>query len=198
MYAIGNGESRTHLDINQLYGTKVGCNAILREYSVDHLVCCDRRMVQEAVRAEYNTRSYIYTRQDWYKQFAHYQRVRELPKLPYTGDQRWDDPFHWGSGPYAVLLAAKLAEDEPVKLIGFDLYSDNNLVNNIYKGTPNYAVQNSRSVDPKYWIHQIAKVFESFKHQKFIIYQTAEWSLPQAWIKPNIELDKISNLYYNT
>jgi hypothetical protein len=155
-------------------------------------------MVQEAVRAEYNTCSYVYTRQDWYKQFAHYQRIRELPKLPYTGDQRWDDPFHWGSGPYAVLLAAKLAEDEPVKLIGFDLYSNNNLVNNIYKGTPNYAVQHSRSVDPKYWIHQIAKVFESFKHQKFIIYQTAEWSLPTAWIRPNVEVDKISNIYYNT
>jgi hypothetical protein len=95
-------------------------------------------------------------------------------------------------------LAAKLAADEPVKLIGFDLYSDNNLVNNIYKGSPNYAVQHSRSVDPKYWIYQIAKVFELFKHQEFIIYQTDQWRLPQAWIKPNVELDNISNIYYNT
>lgn len=198
MYAIGNGESRSDLDINKLYGTKIGCNAILREYTVDHLVCCDRRMVQEAIQKEYNNYCYIYTRSDWYKQFSHYHRIRELPKLPYTGEQRWDDPFHWGSGPYAVLLAARLAKDETVNLIGFDLYGNQNLVNNLYKDTKNYAASQSRSVDPKYWILQIAKVFELFKHQKFIIYQFPEWNLPQAWIRPNVELDNISNLYYNT
>ena len=197
MYAIGNGESRAHLNINKLYGTKVGCNAILRDYTVDHLVCCDRRMVQEAIQVEYNTLSYIYTRGDWHKHFSHHPRIRELPKLPYAGNQRWDDPFHWGSGPYAVLLAAKLAKDETVNLLGFDLYGNETLVNNLYKDTKNYAAAKSRSVDPRYWILQIAKVFELFKHQKFIIYQTPEWNLPQAWIKPNVELDKISNIYYN-
>jgi hypothetical protein len=198
MYAIGNGESRAHLNIDKLHGTKIGCNAILREHVVDHLVCCDRRMVQEAVQAGYNNHSYIYTRSDWYKHFSHYPRIRELPKLPYIGNQRWDDPFHWGSGPYAVLLAAKLANKESVNLIGFDLYGNDNLVNNLYKDTKNYAAAQSRSVDPRYWIAQIAKVFELFKHHQFVIYQNPEWTLPQAWIKPNVEVDKISNIYYNT
>lgn len=198
MYAIGNGESRTHINISELYGTKIGCNAVLRQHVVDYLVCCDRRMVLEAVQAQYNTHSYVYTRSDWYQQFAHHPRIRELPKLPYTGSQRWDDAFHWGSGPYAVLLAAKMAQNESVKLVGFDLYSNNNLVNNLYKDTKNYAGSNSRRVDPKYWILQIAKIFELFKNQKFVIYQTNEWQLPSAWIKHNVELDNISNMSYNT
>lgn len=197
MYAIGNGESRINLNISGLHGTKVGCNAILREHQVDHLVCCDRRMVHEAIGAGYNTCSYIYTRSDWFKQFSHHARIRELPKLPYMGEQRWDDPFHWGSGPYAVLLASRLADNQPIRLLGFDLYSNSSLVNNIYKDTKNYAIAQSRSIDPRYWILQIAKVFEIFKHKKFVIYQSANWSLPQAWIRHNVELDSISNLHYN-
>lgn len=198
MYAIGNGESRAHLNINKLSGTKVGCNAILRQFSVEHLVCCDRRMVQEAIAANYNLNSYIYTRSDWYRHFAQHTRLRELPKLPYTGKERWDDPFNWGSGPYAVLLATRLAEQETVKLLGFDLYGNGKLVNNIYKGTPNYSDATSRSVDPKYWILQIGKIFELYKNQSFVIYQNEDWTLPEAWNYPNVSVDNISNIYYNT
>jgi hypothetical protein len=198
MYAIGNGESRAHLNIDKLSGTKVGCNAILRQFSVEHLVCCDRRMVQEAIAADYNLHSYIYTRSDWYRHFAQHVRVRELPKLPYAGKERWDDPFNWGSGPYAVLLAARLAEQETVKLLGFDLYGNGKLVNNIYKGSPNYSGAASRSVDPKYWILQIGKIFELYKNQQFVIYQTEDWTLPEAWNYSNVSVDNISNIYYNT
>ena len=48
-WAIGNGESRVGIDINNLKGFKVGCNAIVRDYTVDCLVCVDRRMVTEAL-----------------------------------------------------------------------------------------------------------------------------------------------------
>jgi hypothetical protein len=154
-------------------------------------------MVQEAVQAGYNTHSYVYTRSDWIKQFAHHQQIKELPPLHYIGNQRCDDPFHWGSGPYAVLLAANISNGEPVKLIGFDLYGNDRLVNNLYKDTKNYSAAHSRSVDPSYWIAQIAKVFEIFEHHQFVIYQTTDWSLPKAWNRPNVELDNISKIYYN-
>ena len=48
-WAIGNGESRNKVSIGNLTGIKVGCNAILRDYNVDYLVCVDRRMVTEAL-----------------------------------------------------------------------------------------------------------------------------------------------------
>ena len=49
MWAIGNGESRTTINIDKLYGPTVGCNAVHRDYYTDHLVCVDRRMVKEAI-----------------------------------------------------------------------------------------------------------------------------------------------------
>ena len=46
MYVFGNGESRTSVNISNLEGIKVGCNAIYRDYTMDHLICVDRRMVR--------------------------------------------------------------------------------------------------------------------------------------------------------
>ena len=54
MWAIGNGESRTPINIDKLEGPKVGCNAIYRDYSLDYLVCVDKRMMDEAIRASAN------------------------------------------------------------------------------------------------------------------------------------------------
>jgi hypothetical protein len=192
MYVFGNGESRTSVNIDNLSGIKIGCNAIYRDYSMDHLVCVDRRMVQEALSNNTNQHSYIYTRHDWISQF-NATRVRTVPELPYVGAERWDESFQWGSGPYAALLAAKLCKGTVVRLIGFDLYSNTQTVNNIYKGSSNYNSADKRAVDPRYWIHQIGKVFESFPNTRFIIYND-DFELPKSWKHPNVSLDTISSL----
>ena len=199
MWAIGNGESRSKVNIDKLNGPTVGCNAIYRDYYTDYLVCVDRRMMQEALHAEVNIRkdTLIYTRPDWYDQFKTL-RVREVPDLPYVGTERWDEPFQWGSGPYAVLIAAMYAKEKYVNLIGFDLHSNTKTVNNIYKGTDNYDPADKRAVDPRYWVHQIAMVFKHFPNIKFTVYQDPKWNMPKAWIKDNVYLDKISNISYNT
>ena len=49
MLVIGNGESRKHIDVDAINDTKIGCNAILRDYLVEHLICVDRKMVREAI-----------------------------------------------------------------------------------------------------------------------------------------------------
>ena len=49
MLVIGNGESRENIDLNKINTTKVGCNAIMRDFFVDHLICVDRRMVEESI-----------------------------------------------------------------------------------------------------------------------------------------------------
>lgn len=192
MYVFGNGESRTSIDIDKLHGPKVGCNAIMRDYLVDYLVCVDRRMMQEAINRKYN--SLVYTRSNWIDAYKNNQRIRVVPKLPYEGTERWDEPFQWGSGPYAVLLAAKYAKERYVNLIGFDLHSNNKKVNNMYKDTPNYDNADKRAVDPSYWIHQIGMVFNCYPKIKFTVYQEDNWELPQAWNYPNVTVDTISNL----
>ena len=192
MYVFGNGESRTSVNIDKLEGTKVGCNAIYRDYTMDHLICVDRRMVQESLDNDANEHSYIYTREDWVGRF-NAPRVRSVPKLPYVGTQRWDEPFQWGSGPYAVLLAAKLCNDRTVHLIGFDLHSTTSTINNVYKGTSNYDSVDKRPIDPRYWIHQIGMVFKYYTKINFILHHD-NFELPDSWKYSNVSLDTFDNL----
>jgi|TARA_B110000908_G_C9957132_1_gene315162 hypothetical protein len=194
MYVFGNGESRTSININNIHLPTVGCNAIVRDYLVDYLVCADKRMVMEAIGRAY--KNLIFTRNDWINLFKETANVRVVPPLPYTGTDRWDEPFQWGSGPYAVLVGAIHTKTNTVGLIGFDLHSETNTVNNIYKGTPNYIDADKRAVDPRYWIHQIGMVFKSFPKIQFTIYQD-NWELPKAWNQSNVMVDKISKIRYN-
>ena len=195
MLVIGNGESRKDIDLDKHIDTKIGCNAIHRDYRVDHLICVDRRMVQQAVDANVNETSIVYTRTDWIDAYRSNQKIRTVPKLLEEGNERWDEPFQWGSGPYAVLLGAKMNEE--VSLIGFDLYSTTNNVNNVYKDTNGYDASTKRAVDPRYWIHQIGKVFEIYRRRTFTIYQQQDWELPKVWNYPNVSVDNISNISYN-
>jgi hypothetical protein len=192
MLVIGNGESRKGIDLNKHFDTKIGCNAIHRDFHVDHLICVDRRMVQQAIDANVNETSTVYTRSDWIDSYKNKQKVKQVPKLPYEGTERWDEPFQWGSGPYAVLLAAGLAKE--VKLLGFDLFSETKNVNNIYKDTVGYNKSTKNAVDPRYWIHQIGMVFKLYNKCKFIIYQKNNWNLPKAWKYINVSVDTLDNL----
>lgn len=202
---IGNGESRRNIDIGSFQNhTLIGCNAIHRDLVVDHLICCDQRMVREAVENPQTEHTTIYVRDHWYHYFRKIRKnknIKLLPELPYTGDKRHDQPIHWGSGCYAVLLAA-LLEHQEVSLIGFDLYPREDRVNNIYKGTANYARHDSSPVDPSYWIYQIGQVFHYFPNTQFKIYNFKEWNIPADWQKENVQLMPINidlsvNISYN-
>lgn len=192
IWAIGNGESRKHININQLSGIKVGCNAIARDFKLQHLICVDRRMVVESI--ELDTAKTIYTRPEWHDQFKTFSQVKTVPALPYSGNERCDEAFQWGSGPYAVLLAAQLTNNL-VNMIGFDLYGQNKKINNIYKDTKNYDKSEKTAIDPRYWIHQISMIFKCYPNIQFKIYQTDNWDMPLSWKHTNVCIDKISKLY---
>src|SRR6056297_3432232 len=82
MIAIGNGESRLEIDIDRITDAKVGCNAIIREHTVEHLVCVDKRMLKECVQYSINAGT-IYTRLNHL--IGDSKVLRTLPELPYTG-----------------------------------------------------------------------------------------------------------------
>jgi len=188
---IGNGESRKNINFNQISTIKVGCNAIIRDYQVDHLVCIDRRTLIEATEnSQYQ--GIIYTRADWLRMTKD-PRVVLVPSLPYQGTTRPDDPTHWGSGPYALLIATSLSET--ISLVGFDLWSRTSTVNNVYKDTKNYDASNKRAVDPRYWIYQISRVFQCYSNKYFIVYNDKEWIMPDSWKLDNVQfktLDKFA------
>jgi hypothetical protein len=194
---IGNGESRRHLDLNLLKNkyTLIGCNAIHRDVVVDHLICCDRRMVDEAVENPNTSKTNIYVRGEWFKYFRKikkYKNISAVPALPYQGTLKKDLPDHWGSGCYAVLIAASMFDT--VKLIGFDLYSKNKKINNIYKGTNNYLEAEAKPVDPSYWTYQLGKIFGYFPNVNFIVFNEGGWQMPQEWKTANISFENIEQL----
>jgi hypothetical protein len=77
---------------------------------------------------------------------------------------------------------ASLKSPSEVHLLGFDLWSNTGLVNNLYKGSPNYASQQSRKVSPDFWIYQLKKIFEHFDQINFIQHQTTDWKTPSQWL----------------
>lgn len=195
---IGNGESRANINLNLIKDTSVliGCNAIHRDMIVDHLICCDRRMIEEAVKNPNTINTIIYVREDWFKYYRKIQKrknIQQVPDLPFSGDLKQDQPNHWGSGGYAVLLAATLGFSE-IKLVGFDLYSKDTKVNNLYKGTENYSAPSSQSVDYSYWIYQLSKIFLQYPNIKFTIFNTADWQMPVQWQQTNVEFENISTI----
>ncbi len=190
---VGNGESRLPFDLKGIkdHFSLIGCNAIYRDVEVPYLVCCDQRMVLEAIRKTNPNKTKIYTRRKWLIGFDDYE-IESVPELPYVGELRQDQSQHWNSGPYAVLLACTMKFDE-IFLLGFDLYSYDSKVNNVYKDTENYQGSDTRSIDPQYWIYQISKLFEIYKDQKFIVVNKQDWKLPVSWNLPNVSFRNIED-----
>lgn len=187
---LGNGESRRGIDLESYKAhTLIGCNAIHRDFDMNHLICCDRRMADEATNNIETQHTQIYVRENWYHYFRKIKKkknIQLLPQVPTHGEYKRDQANHWGSGGYAVLLAATLAHKE-IQLIGFDLHSIDTTVNNMYKGTPNYAKIGSQAVDPSYWIYQIGSVFAHWPLTQFIIRNHRDWPMPVKWQKNNVK-----------
>jgi hypothetical protein len=180
IWVIGNGESRRNIDLNNLTGVTIGCNAVHRNYICDKIVAVDKRMVKEILLNPCYKDIIVYTRIDWINHFKHQNNVQVCPDLPFTGTNRWDNPWHWNSGPYAVLVAC-LENPKIVNLIGFDLYGSNNKVNNLYKDTDNYDKSDRSAINNSHWIYQLGKLFSHFQEIKFIQWQREDWPVPSDW-----------------
>ena len=179
---VGNGESRFGFDITPIkkFSTVIGSNAMFRDYNLDYVVCADRHMCQEAVNT-CGKSTVIYTRDKWVNQFAMWPNVKQLPPLPYQGDKRQDEPFHWGTGPYTGVVAT-MFKPKAIFMLGYDLYATkDNGVNNIYKKTKGYDYI-KRAVDPSYWIYQFGKLME-LTDCRWIVVNTPDWKMPDEWSK---------------
>ena len=188
---VGNGESRRGVNLESYLSTHVliGCNGIHRDIKVDHLICCDRRMVAEAIVNPDINDTLIYVRDGWYHYFRKIlknKRIQHLPPIPVVGELKRDQPDHWGSGCYAILLAAHLGFKE-ITLVGFDLYPTHDRVNNLYKGTPNYAKADAQAVDYSYWVYHTELIFKHYPQCEFTVINHAAWNTPKEWQKNNVK-----------
>ena len=180
-FVIGNGVSRQPIDLEQCkqLGLTIGCNAIIRDFEPHVISAADPRMVKHTKSMFHGK---IYTRPDWNKRYE----VLEYPPLPYKGNTRPDDPWHWNSGPHAINIAC-LKNPDVCYLLGFDL-TQNKSANNVYMNTEGY---NDKVIDPKYWHHQINRLIECYAQINFV------WIVPSAYVCPT-EWEKHTNFSRDT
>jgi len=179
IWVLGNGESRKSVDLSKLPRPIIGCNAVHRDFVCDYIVAVDKRMVDEILSNPLYNSINIYTRSNWVPYFRSNQ-VRQVPSIPYHGTSKADDPWHWNSGPFAVLLASNL-NIKKINLLGFDLYGKDQRVNNIYKDTKNYSNSSKLPVDHSHWVHQLPKIFQSYPDKEYIQWNTKDWRIPDNW-----------------
>jgi hypothetical protein len=192
MFVIGNGESRKNINLDRIDEIKIGCNAVFRDWQMDHLVCCDRKMVLEALHETNPDLTKIHTRAEYISMDS---RLSCVPDLPYESKLRQDQPIHWGSGPYAVLLATQLnTENKTINLLGFDLYGMGEHINNVYKDSHGYNRSSDRAVDPRYWIHQLSKIFEINAKMQFQLYVPDNFIKPKDWNHTNLTYQSLTKL----
>jgi len=152
-FALGNGRSRQGLDIQRLrsYGLVAGCNRIYQEEEVDILVSTDRQMA-----AEIEDSGYARTHEFWTRR----------PR-PDSGSRQLERPeYKYSSGPAAI---AKLCQRGCTKifLLGFDLGSPNDYVNNIYAGTAWYKTPDQKATYYGNWVKQLQQVSEQWSNNLF-------------------------------
>lgn len=152
-FVIGNGQSRAGFDLQSLrpYGKIYACNAVYREFTPDVLVATDRPIAEEIQKSGYALKNKFYTR-------------RPLPDL---GAQTLQHPFWpYSSGPNAIGLAC-LDNATQIYLIGFDVGSTHDKLNNLYVDTPFYKTSDFAAVSNKQWITQLTSIFAMYPSIKF-------------------------------
>ena len=77
-----------------------------------------------------------------------------------------DFPVGWSAGNTAIHLACQRGAEE-VYILGFDLSSYDEPLNNVYKGTDNYLSSDAKGFNPTNWINQMQTVFTEYNGVKF-------------------------------
>ena len=193
VFALGNGESRKGLNLNDFYefGIIYGCNALYRDFRPDALVVVDPAMKEEIWETDYLLENKAFFKDwtsespihpdDWgfratpaylYKRLGADDSPKRVVNSNDVIKGRFpDDAIRTGyaSGPSSVLISCIEEEPDEVYLIGHDLYSKNDKFNNIYKDTKNYMGSLSDPTPPDNWISQLKRTFEDFGLVQFYI-----------------------------
>lgn len=158
-FIIGNGVSRQSIEIEKLKsrGLIYGCNALYREYTPDHLIAVDTKMIKEIVAAEYHLSNSVWTNSNSYS--------RSIEKLCI-----FNPSLGWSSGPSALHLATQHGFKK-IYILGFDfkgIGTNNEYVNNIYAGTTNYKKIDERATYFGNWERQTATIISKNPEVKYV------------------------------
>jgi len=152
-FAIGNGKSREGIDLQRLraYGLVAGCNRLYQEEEVDILVATDRQMSAEIEESRYGLTHDFWTRR---------------PRPDYGARKLEKPEYGYSSGPAAVVKLCQ-RECKKIFLLGFDLGSADNYVNNLYAGTAHYKTADMKPTFYGNWARQIQQTADRWSNNLF-------------------------------
>ena len=110
-----------------------------------------------------------------------------------------EDPG-WSSGATAMYIACKVEKPKKCYLIGMDMYSTTDFINNLYKGTYGYLGEDEGSITPQNWVIQMGRVMVRYQDIQFIKVNPDESNrvserMPQWDSLPNLSYMKKSEFY---
>jgi len=76
--------------------------------------------------------------------------------------------FGWSAGPTSAYISIKQNNPKELYMLGHDLTSNDEKLNNVYKDTKWYRKSDSLKTTGSNWINQWLELFKSFPHIKFI------------------------------
>lgn len=161
---IGNGESRLKFGLFELSGRECivfGCNALYRDFTPTFLGAVDRGMICELLESNYHLDNYcVFPKTDTPRIS---RQVKDTSRII-----EWTDDRGWSTGPMMVHFACRLGCN-PIYLLGFDFsFSRDHTVNNIYKGSKNYASRDSVITPSGNWETQTRFAMKEFPKVKFL------------------------------
>ena len=74
----------------------------------------------------------------------------------------------WSSGATAMYIGCKVEKPKRCFLIGMDMYSTTDFINNLYKNTNGYLSDTENSVTPQNWVIQMGRVMVRYQDIEFI------------------------------
>ena len=74
----------------------------------------------------------------------------------------------WSSGATAMYIGCKVEKPKRCFLVGMDMYSTTDFINNLYKNTNGYLSDNENSVTPQNWVIQMGRVMVRYQDIEFI------------------------------
>ena len=172
-FVLGNGISRLLVDHNCLktYGTVYGCNALYREFSPDHLIAVDAKMVDEIVATGYHFDQKVWTYDN--------RGITNKQGLSFITPHRG-----WSSGPTALWLACRHGFNN-IFMLGFDYHGVNGLVNNVYANTYNYKSSKEPATYHGNWLKQTVKVMQENPATNFFRVVETVTFVPESFSKLN-------------
>lgn len=180
--AIGNGESRSDFDLRFVTGHKggyahdrlqsYGCNAVYRNFTPDFLITVGDAISQEIVESGYCEDNIVYANADLVTQYP--GKFYLIPQNPLLN-----------AGTLAAYMACFDGHSK-VFLIGYDMYDEENVINNIYKDTNGYGSSSDRE-NGEFYVMSLVMIMQLYSEVEFVRVMLNEnhWTHPEMDSTPN-------------